>query len=312
MPRRFVFPSLSVFALALSLAGFLTAAGVPEVCAAAARQAGDKPATKKSCVWKVTAPDGQRTLYLAGSVHALRASDYPLPKSYDTAFANCTRLAFEVDPQDMNRMRERLINAATLPRGTQLRDRVDPRTYAYLLRVLAKTKTPESKIATYQPWYLAMRLESSGTSLGLSTSQGVETYLAKKAAAAKKPIGGLESWKSHADVFAAMNPEEAEATLLLQFIQLDHARNEFLRTLAAWRQGDATTIERVMRQEYQDYPVLYRRLVEARNQAWLPRVEGWLRGGRDTWLVVAGAAHMAGRDGLPEALRARGYQVEQL
>ncbi len=310
MPRRFRFaPS---FAFAVLLAFFLHA-GFVSPARAASKSAAAASANKsaKSCVWKVTAPDGGRTLYLAGSVHALRPSDYPLPKSYDLAFANCTRLAFEVDPQDMDRMRERLIKAATLPRGTQLRDRVDPRTYAYLQRVLAKTKTPESKFASYQPWFLAMRLESPGTPLGLSTSQGVERYLAKKAAAAKKPIDGLESWKSHADVFAAMSPEEAEATLLLSFIQLDSARGEFLKTLAAWRQGDAATIERVMRQEYRDYPVLYRRLVETRNQAWLPRVEGWLRGGRDTWLVVAGAAHMAGRDGLPEALRARGYQVEQ-
>ena len=307
MPRRFFFAS-SFF---LPLAFFWLAGLAPATRAAPQSAATDKSANAKSCVWKVTTPDGQRTLYLAGSVHALRSSDYPLPKSYDLAFANCTRLAFEVDPDDMGRMRERLMKAATLPNGTQVRDRVDPRTYVYLQRVLAKTKTPESKIASYQPWYLAMRLESPGGPLGASSSWGIETYLAKKAAAAKKPIDGLESWRSPADVFAAMSPEDAEATLLLTFIQLDNARAEFLKSLTAWRQGDAAAVERVMRQEYKDYPVLYRRLIDARNQAWLPRVEGWLRS-RDTWLVVAGAAHMAGRDGLPEALRARGYQVEQL
>ncbi len=41
------------------------------------------------------------------------------------------------------------------------------------------------------------------------------------------------------------------------------------------------------------------------------RVEGYLRSGK-TWMVVAGAAHMTGSDGLPAMLRARGYQVEQL
>lgn len=268
----------------------------------------------KSCVWKVTASDGH-TLYLAGSVHALRPSDYPLPKAYDAALQNSTRLAFEVAPEDMQRMRERLASAALLPRGVQLRDRVDPRTYAYLLRVLAKTHTPESQIASYQSWYLAMQLQSPGaSSLNASTSRGVERYLQQKAAAAKKPISGLESWRAHADVFAAMNAEEAEATLLIGFIRLDNANANFLRALAAWRRGDAATVERLLREEYRDYPALYRRLIDARNQAWLPKIEGWLRGGgRDnTWLVVAGTGHMAGRDGLPELLRARGYQVEQL
>ena len=305
MLRRFQFPVLT---LLVSLALTFGFAAGPSVRAAAKSSAPGEPA--KTCVWKVTAKDGH-TLYLAGSVHALRSSDYPLPKAYDTAFANCTRLAFEVDTEDMSRMRDRLVNAASLPRGTQLKDRVDPRTYAYLQRVLAKTKTAEDKISSYQPWYLAMRLEMPGGALGLSTSRGIERYLQNKAVATRKPIDGLESWRSHADVYAAMGPEEAEATLLLSFIQLDGARSEFLRTLTAWRNGDAATVERIMRQEYRNYPVLYRRLIDARNQAWLSKIEGWLRKS-DTWLVVAGAAHMAGPDGLPEALRARGYRVEQL
>jgi uncharacterized protein YbaP (TraB family) len=35
-----------------------------------------------SCVWKVTTGDGH-TLYLGGSFHALRPSDYPLPREYN-------------------------------------------------------------------------------------------------------------------------------------------------------------------------------------------------------------------------------------
>src|SRR5438128_9481124 len=38
-----------------------------------------------ACVWKVTAPKGG-TLYLGGSVHALRSIDYPLPPAYNRAF----------------------------------------------------------------------------------------------------------------------------------------------------------------------------------------------------------------------------------
>jgi uncharacterized protein YbaP (TraB family) len=34
-----------------------------------------------SCVWKVTGPNG-RALYLGGSIHALRSTDYPLPSAY--------------------------------------------------------------------------------------------------------------------------------------------------------------------------------------------------------------------------------------
>ncbi len=282
--------------------------------AAPAAQRTTRPAVakSKSCVWKVSAPDNTgRTLYLAGSVHALRPSDLPLPAAFDVAFQASDRLAFEVAPQDMKRMSERLFTASRLPDGVELKDRVDPRTYAYLLRVLAKTGTAESTIARYQPWYLSLILEGRGQPSGLSTSHGVERYLTKRAESARKPITGLESWRAHADVFAAMSREEAEVMLLLGFIGLDTAGPEFDKAVSNWRRGEAEAIEKMMRQNFKDYPALYRRLVETRNQAWLPRIERWLRD-RDTWMVVAGAAHMAGPGGLPELLRARGYRVEQM
>ena len=53
------------------------------------------------------------------------------------------------------------------------------------------------------------------------------------------------------------------------------------------------------------------RLLGARNRAWIPRIEGWLRSGR-TWMVLAGAAHMGGPDGVLALLRARGWRVEQM
>src|ERR1051325_11162074 len=40
-----------------------------------------RAAVASSCVWKVTGPGGG-TMYLGGSVHALRKSDYPLPAAY--------------------------------------------------------------------------------------------------------------------------------------------------------------------------------------------------------------------------------------
>ena len=52
-------------------------------------------------------------------------------------------------------------------------------------------------------------------------------------------------------------------------------------------------------------------MVVARNRPLMPKIEGYLKSGT-TWMVVAGAAHMSGSDGLPATLRAQGYQVKQL
>ncbi len=53
------------------------------------------------------------------------------------------------------------------------------------------------------------------------------------------------------------------------------------------------------------------RLLGARNQSWIPKIEGYLRSGK-VYFVVAGAAHMGGPDGVLALLKGRGYKIEQL
>ena len=50
---------------------------------------------RAACVWKVTSKTGN-VLFLAGSIHALRSTDYPLPSAYNRAFDASERLVCEV------------------------------------------------------------------------------------------------------------------------------------------------------------------------------------------------------------------------
>ncbi len=61
-----------------------------------------------------------------------------------------------------------------------------------------------------------------------------------------------------------------------------------------------------------DYPALYRRINVQRNDAWLPKLEQRLARQDDDTLVVVGALHLLGEDGVVEKLRAKGYTVERI
>jgi uncharacterized protein YbaP (TraB family) len=63
--------------------------------------------------------------------------------------------------------------------------------------------------------------------------------------------------------------------------------------------------------ELKSEPLLYQRLLVDRNRNWLPKIEAlFARRGRA--LVVVGAAHLVGPDGVVAMLKAKGYTVEQL
>lgn len=273
-------------------------------------------ARAKCCVWRVTGADGKNVLYLAGSVHALRPSDYPLPGAYDRAFNESGEVVFETDPgASAARWGKLLDRAARLPEGTTLREHVDPRTYAYLQRVLARTKgttNPEAKIANLRPWALGWLLEAPGRPGNISGQLGVDHTLETRARKAGKRVSGLVPLEEHVATFGGLSDRDGEILLLLGFIQLNTQGAEFTRNVAAWRRGDTDAIDRAMRADYGIAPALHARIITDRNRRWLPKVEGYLRGGGPTRLVVAGAAHMGGAEGLPALLQAAGYRVEQL
>ncbi|MNN97850.1 TraB family protein [compost metagenome] len=57
---------------------------------------------------------------------------------------------------------------------------------------------------------------------------------------------------------------------------------------------------------------MYQRINVERNDAWLAPLQQRLQAGQGSTLVVVGALHLLGSDGVVEKLRARGYKVERI
>jgi len=246
-------------------------------------------------------------MYLGGSFHALRKSDYPLPAAYNRAFDASSRIVFEDDPKSGSRGAKELVRAGTYPKNDALKNHVDPRTYAYIKRFFALVNVPETEFSKYRPWLLNVLLSSPSYE---NSQLGVEHYLEQHAKAKSKPVSGLESPKEHNAFFVDLNDRESEALLLILFINAAR-EGPGADMIKAWRRGDAETVNRMLREEFQDFPSLARRLIDARNQSWLSKIDGYLRSGQ-TYFVVVGAGHMAGPNGLLALLKARGCQIEQL
>ena len=265
---------------------------------------------RAASVWKVTSGTGN-VLYLAGSIHALKSTDYPLPSAYNRAFDASDRLVCEVDPKALDESSKGLLKAGEYPKGDSLKNHVDPRTYDYLRRLFKLMEVPETKFARYRPWFLSLMLQAPA-SYGMSETLGVEEFLMRRAQANAKPVLGLESAREHADIFLGLTDRQSEAMLLIMFIPAERDSGTAGNALAdAWRRGDVDTDTRIFMDGFRDFPSLADRLLTNRNRQWIPKIEGYLRSGK-TYLVVAGAAHMGGPNGVLALLRARGYRIEQL
>jgi uncharacterized protein len=258
-----------------------------------------------SSVWRVTGPHGG-ILYLGGSVHGLKSSDYPLPAAYNRAFEASSHLVLEDSPDVSRSAEEKLFKSGFYSKNDSLKNHVDPRTYDYLVRVFRLWNVPEGELQKCRPWTLILMLWAGSTN-----PLGVEGFLMRRAEANGKPISGLETYREHAEIISGLSDRQAELVLLQTFIPEAPGAPSNERILQAWRRGDVDALARFEADAFRDIPSMRERLIEARNRNWVPKIEKYLQSGQ-TYFVVAGAAHMGGPQGVLALLRAKGYQIEQL
>lgn len=283
---------------ALGLLGSLT------LCGAQARTA--------SPVWAVHG--ARATVYLAGSVHLLRADEAQLPAGFEQAYADSRCVVMEIDlgriePSQVASWIER---HGSLPAGEHLRAVLGEARYARLSAAAATLGVPVQSFDTQQPWVVAVELaEFSYLRLGYDPEQGAEEQLVRRARADRKATDGLETVNEELGGLEALSREDQLRALDQTLEELADAPSDMRVVVAAWRRGDAAKLSAILSKEYRDFPTLYQPLVTVRNQRWLPQIEQLLQGDRNC-IVVVGALHLVGRGGLLELLRRDGYRPQQL
>lgn len=267
------------------------------------------PASSAPFLWQVTV--GGVTHYLLGSVHLLPKSVQPLPPALDKAYVSADTLVFESDlgALDAPAMQRDVLAAA---RGKGLREEIPPALYE---RVQARARDyglSDSICDPYAAWFCAMTLEIfSFQQRGFDAATGLDQYFYAKAANDNKNIAWFEAPSEHMRLFTEMTPELGRRFLASTLDEDNDPQQQPAALLDAWKAGDTAYLERLDVDLKHRYPSLYERLLAARNRAWLPVLAARLNLPASQMIIV-GAAHLVGPDGLVPALRLRGFDVRRV
>lgn len=266
-----------------------------------------------SFVWKVVSPAG-KTIYLAGSVHLLTADFYPLPAAYDDAFAASDHLVEELDMGEMlsANSQMRVLQKGMLPAGQSLDRMLSPDTLQLVHATLAELGMPAAPLMQFKPWMLAITMQSlAWQKAGFDANLGLDKHFYDRAKAVGKSVQGLETLDFQLSRFDTL-PKEAQERMLAETArEIASTTVNFTRMTRAWQSGDASAVERQLLDDLKSEPEMYASLLLERNKTWLPMIEALFSRPRPA-LVVVGAAHLVGGDGLLAALKARGYTLTQL
>lgn len=267
---------------------------------------------KKHFLWGVQA--GSTTVYLLGSIHILKKGFYPLSSEIEDAFRSSSVLAVEANIDDVSAadMKE-MIGKAMYPAGDSLGKHLPKATYDLVRKELATYGIPPALVAAQRPWFTALTLASLGLlRAGFDPAYGIDRHFLSEAAGRKK-IVELEGVGYQVDLLSGLPDKEQEAFLLDTIKDMHNLVRETDRLVSAWRRGDTGTVISLISKGEKERGMspVYEKILYARNRNMADKVEGLLRSGKTSFVVV-GAGHLVGEKGIIHILRQRGYQVRQL
>ncbi|MFT5419486.1 MAG: hypothetical protein ACI9D5_000226 [Candidatus Endobugula sp.] len=263
-------------------------------------------------VWKVS--KGQQSLFVGGTIHVLSPSDYPLPSVFDQAYQQADVLVFEADVAQMQTAEAQslVIEKTTYSDGSTLKQALSAETYAVLTQFLSERGGDVSSLDQFKPGILTILLTLNELQRLGQSGQGVDAFYDQQAIADKKPRMFLETIEQQLDFLGSMGEGQEDSLVLHTLDELQDLSSAMLQLKSAWKKGDNEALMAVALIPWMaDFPDIYQTLLVQRNNAWLPQIEAMLVTPAVEYVLV-GALHLAGKDGILEQLRGRGYQVEQL
>lgn len=263
-------------------------------------------------LWEIEGTSNR--IRLLGSVHFLRAEDYPLPSAITAAYQQADIIVLElalgeITPTDMLRVRREL---AIDPRGRGLSDLIDARAYREAQSLAAATNINLDMLQPFEPWFAALRITQLRLSqLGFDGSYGIDATLSRMARTDGKTVIGLETLDEQLRALDTL-PAKAQQSFLLQTLEdADGISAELEIILTAWRQGDTHTLENLLLEGLSEQPEVYDQLLVQRNRRWTKEIIDMTNDSQD-YLIIVGSLHLVGKDSVQSMLGQAGIKTRQL
>lgn len=258
-------------------------------------------------LWEVSGKDGA-SAWLFGTVHSLPDGVEWRTPAVDQALQRSGLLVLEVaDLADRAALAQEFARLGRSPGQPPLLQRVTPESRPALARLLGQAGMSEADFADVESWAAALTL-AQAIRHGES-GNGVDRALSAMSPA--KPVAELEGAAGQLGIFDRL-PEADQRDLLAAIAQgAATASAEKIALARHWLTGNVAAIAAETHRGMLADAELRDALLVQRNRVWALRIAGMIERGKHPFVAV-GAAHMAGKDGLPALLAEQGWIVKRV
>lgn len=243
------------------------------------------------------------TFTIMGSVHAGRPDFYPLPDIAQQRFNQADALVVEAD----------IVNdtQVSFPPGKPARHYLNSSQQQKLTAVANDVGLPADNLLNLPPWQVAMALQLEQIStLELQQSLGIDLHFLSQAIAMNKPVIALETVQQQVDLLTQADNDGLE--LLTDTLDYWTLSKDFMPCLiASWQTGDTEKLTAIV-DDMGNASDFEHTLIDERNHNWLKAMTDRSEFAKGNYMMVVGALHLYGKQGLLQLLTNAGFDLTPL
>lgn len=268
-------------------------------------------ATAETSLYEIT--KGDQKIYLGGTIHLLRTSDYPLPAEFEQAYENAQILVLETDMNKASSAEfgQQMAQAFMYSGGKNLSQDLQPKLWQELQAFADERKFPLGQMSMFKAMFVSLAISMAEMqSKGFGVGQGVDSYFYQKAILSGKATQELETTDEVLAQLASLADMDANLVIKSTLRDMHKMDGMLAKAVAYWRSGELDKLDQEMMETMRnETPQVYQQLLIVRNQAWLPKIEKMFVT-PEVELVLVGSLHLSSSDGLLAQLKKRGYTIK--
>jgi uncharacterized protein YbaP (TraB family) len=253
------------------------------------------------------------TVYILGSIHVLRPSDYPLAPVVLNAYGNAQSIFMEVNLAEIDSqlMQTELLASARLPEGKTLPVIMGDARYKRAQALAREVGIDLGIFDAFAPWFAAEAISQLQLQqMGFQPQSGVEMFFLERARTDGKSVAGLETVHDQIALFDALSMDEQANYLVSSLEEAHDLPKEVDAMVHAWANGDTQWFADQLKSEIGRDAALYDSVLVARNRKWIPKIEALLNDDKN-YLVIVGTAHLVGQGSVIALLKKDGIAAAQ-
>jgi uncharacterized protein len=253
------------------------------------------------------------TVYILGSIHVLRPSDYPLAPAVLNAYGSAKSIFMEVNLAEIDplMMQTELLASARLPEGKTLPLIMGDARYKRAQALAREVGVDLGIFDAFAPWFAAEAISQLQLQqLGFEPKSGVEMFFLERARADGKSVAGLETVHDQIALFDALSMDQQADYLVSSLEEAHDLPKEVDAMVHAWAGGDTQWFADQLKSEIGRDPALYDSVLVARNRKWVPKIEALLNDDKN-YLVIVGTGHLVGQSSVIALLKKDGIAAAQ-